>query len=252
MSERLRRDLGLRNPGLEVLNDRFIAAAAGVKILTYFEIQRTDLKILFTNSRDGETLTYICRILVDRRSARLSTADPPAEDEEIAALNTTHIGAPKFTNERNIHDRFLEKITDLIQNFNAEDRMAYLTLGSNIMANTFVDVHQFYQSEVNGDIALMKIWSERPSLKTFFEIGPTKCLEMKLRGLGRIDSSTNRPLDPSSKSMPKITVALASKTENEVLPKKNAINTPPFPVISEFPNDVGASCRFFFLKAYFS
>lgn len=180
MPQRLRQDLSLRNPYLEGLNDIFVNAAIGVKIYSYIETQDTELEVLTTTNAEGENLISVGLTVVDGRSARLSTADLPIEDELVVELNTTHSGAPRFK-DQDVFEHFVSQLDALICNFSADDCNAYQELTTSIMTNVKVDIHQFHQVFTDKEPgASMKVWSEYPSLKTFFDQGPTKCLKKRL------------------------------------------------------------------------
>lgn len=221
MPRRLRQEFSLKNRDLELLNYRFAVTAHGVKVYSYVESQNTNLQVLSTSDSAGETLTSIGLCIVDGRSAKLSTPDIPVEDEEVIPLNSTHAGAPRFSNEDLLYSLFIGELNSLIQGFSADERAAYQALSSNIMTNIKVDIHQFYESGNEGEPTSMRVWSEHPSLKSFFDLGPTACLSRRLDKLGHerngLPNGISKPKIEIEKAAPTISVALAP-TNNHHLP----------------------------------
>lgn len=183
MSENLRHDFLLRNTDLETLNYKFAVRVAGIKIYSYVESSDTNLVVLSTNDTEGETLTTVKLNIVDSRSGKLSTSEVPVEDEEVIQLNTTHVGTPRFLGEDTLHCYYIDEIANLVKGSCAEERAAYLALNNDIMTGTEVDVHQFYEVGSKGGPKSMKILSAHPSLRTFLDMGPTKCMDERLRGM---------------------------------------------------------------------
>lgn len=175
MSETLRNDFLLRSKDLETLNYRFAVNVVGVKIYSYVESDDTNMAVLSTNHSGGETLTTIRQCVVDSRSGKLGTSEVPMEDEEVIQLSTTHVGAPRFTDEDTLYGIFIDEITSFVKGFSAEERAAYHALNNDIMTGTEVDVHQFYVVGTHGEQGLMKILTAHPSLQTFLELGPSRC-----------------------------------------------------------------------------
>lgn len=181
MSENLRHDFLLRNTDLETLNYKFAVRAVGVKIYSYVESNDTDLVVLSTNDTGGETLTKVRLCIVDSRSGKLSTPEVPIEDEEVIQLDTTHVGAPRFLGEDTLYGYYVDEIATFVKGFSAEERAASHALNNDIMTKIEVDVHQFYEVSNQGGPGSMKILSAHPCLRTFLEIGPSKCMEERLR-----------------------------------------------------------------------
>ena len=184
MSERLREDFSLRNPDRERLNYEFAVAAIGIKIYSYVETHDTRLEVLSTIDTSGESVVDVALCIVDSRSAKLGSADVPVEEEDPVELNCTHTGAPRFTKEPGLKGLLIDELTSFVQSFSVEERAAYDTLNASILRDLKVDIHQFYQTGVKGDLASTKILTSQPSLRDFFAIGPTKCLERRLDKAG--------------------------------------------------------------------
>ena len=226
MPPRLRQDFSLKSSYLEGLNDIFVNAAVGVKIYNYIETQETQLEVLTTlatTDAEGEHLISVSLTVVDRQSARLSTADLPIEEEVVFELNTTHSRAPRL-NGPDVFDRFAVELDTLIRNFSADECNAYQELSTSIMSDVTVDIHQFYQTSTeNEPAASMKVWSEYPSLKAFFDQGPTKCLKKRLQRFGDVERPlTNGIPNPKIEiepAAPTIKIALVPDTEDTSSPK---------------------------------
>ena len=184
MSEKLRDDFSLHNMDRERLNYEFAVAAIGIKIYSYVETHDTQLEVLSTIDTSGESVVDVGLCIVDSRSAKLGSADVPVEDEEVVDLSCTHTGAPKFTKEPGLRDLLIEELTYFLQSFSVEERTAYDALSASILRDVKVDVHQFYQTGVKGDLASTKILTGHPSLRDFFDVGPSKCLERRLDKAG--------------------------------------------------------------------
>ena len=193
----------------------------GVKIYSYVETTDTNLLVLSRNDDGGEILTTIRLCIVDSRSGKLSSPEAPFEDEEIIQLNTTHVGAPRFTDEDTLYSFYIEEITEFVKGFSAEERNLHHALNHDIMTNTEVDVHQFYQVGTQGEPGSIKIITAHPSLQTFLEIGPTKCMEERLRGDQGNESIRNGSVKPAiefrpaSEPAPTLTV---TTVENDEVP----------------------------------
>ena len=181
MSETLRNDFTLRNNDLENLTNKFALNAVGLKIYSYVEISDTWLMVP-TNDTSGETLIPIRECVVDSRSGKLGTPELPFEDEEVIPLNTTHVGAPVFTDEDVLYGYYLDEITDFVKRFSAVERAAYHALNHDIMTGTVVEVHQFYLVGRQGQLQSVKILTAHPSLRKFLDQGPAKCMRQRLQG----------------------------------------------------------------------
>lgn len=207
MSENLRHDFLLRNTDLETLNYKFAVRVVGVKIYSYVESSDTDLIVLSTNDSGGETLTTVRLCIVDSRSGKISTAEVPIEDEEVIQLNTTHVGTPRFVGEETLYEYYIDEIASFVKGFSAKESAAYHALNDDIMTGTEVDVHQFYEVDKEGGLGSMKILSARPCLRTFLEIGPSRCMDERLRGM-----DTEETPQSNGSIRPTIEVRPASKT----------------------------------------
>lgn len=188
MSENLRHDFLLRNTELETLNYKFAVRVVGVKIYSYVESSDTNLIVLSTNDSGGETLTTVRLCIVDSRSGKLSTSEVPIEDEEVIQLNTTHVGTPRFLGEDTLYDYYIDEITTFVKGFSVEESAAYHALNNDIMTGIEVDVHQFYEVDRQGGPGSMMILSTHPCLQTFLEIGPSRCMDDRLRGIDTEDT----------------------------------------------------------------
>ncbi|KAL6715262.1 hypothetical protein ACLMJK_007526 [Lecanora helva] len=220
MSEALRNDLSLRNTDLETLNYRFAVRAVGIKIYSYVETKDTNLTVLSTGDIGGETLTAIRLCIVDSRSGKLKTPEVPIEDEEVISLNTTHIGAPRFTGEDTLYTYYIEELAAFVKDFSAEDRAAYHDLNNDIMTRIEVDIHQFYDFSAQNGPGSMKIFSANPNLRKFLDVGPKQCMEERRQGMEGIDeyqsdgsirpSIALRPAtEPSEPTAPSLTITTA-------------------------------------------
>lgn len=196
MSERLRGDFSLRNPDKEHLNYgerlnyEFVAVAAlGIKIYSYVETKDTQLNVLSTIDTSGESVVDIGMCIVDSRSAKLSSSDVPVEKEDVMELNCTHTGVPRFTKEDSLKELLVEELVSFAGSFSIEERAIHDELKDSIMRDVKVEVHQFYQTGAKGDLASTKILTGRPSLKDFFEDGPSRCLDRRLDKAGTQERS---------------------------------------------------------------
>ena len=181
----------------------FAVSVFGVKIYSYVESADTDLLVLSKDDSGGEIPIPIRLCIVDSRSGKLSSPEAPFEDEEVIQLNTTHVGAPRFTDEDTLYSFYIDEITDFVKKFSAEERSLHHALNDDIMTNTEVDVHQFYVVGTEGEPGLMKIITAHPSLQDFLEIGPSKCMEARVRGSDQVDeSSRNGSVKPAIELRP--------------------------------------------------
>ena len=173
-----------------------------MKIYSYVESTDTNLVVLSTNDVGGETLTTVRLCVVDSRSGRLSSPEAPFEDEEFIQLNTTHVGAPRFLDEDTLYSFYIDEITSFVKDFSPEERHLHHALNHDIMTNTEVDVHQFYVVGTQREPSI-KILTAHPSLQTFLEIGPSKCMEARVRGSDHVDqSSRNGSASPAIQLRP--------------------------------------------------
>ena len=174
-----------------------------MKIYSYVESTDTELAVLSTNDLGGETLTTIRLCIVDSRSGKLSSPEAPFEDEEFIQLNTTHVGAPRFTEENTLYSFYIDEITEFVKGFSADERKLHHALNEDIMTNTEVDVHQFYVVGTQGEPGSMKIMTAHPSLQTFLEIGPSKCMEARVRGTDQVNEGRrNGSVRPATELRP--------------------------------------------------
>ena len=206
MSKNLRLDFLWRNTKLETLNYKFAIRAVGVKIYSYVESSDTSLKVLTTNNSGHETLTTVRRCIVDSFSGKLSTSEVPVEDEEVIQLNTTHIGTPRFQGEDILYGYYIDEITISVKRFSAEERAAYHALDDDVMTQTKVDIHQFYEFGSRAGTESLKIMSAYPCLRTFLEIGPSRCIDERLQGL-----DTEETFESNTSRRPRIEFRLASE-----------------------------------------
>jgi len=217
MAERLRQDFSLQSPHRELLNYKFAVAAMGIKIYSYVEKQDTTLHVLSTIDTGGESIVEVNLCVVDNRSAKLGNADVAVEEEEVIDLNTTHIGAARFTKEETQRDLYVDELVHFLKGFSVEERSDYDKLNNDIRNDVKMDVHQFYRTGAKGEPASTKIITSHPSLKLFFDIGPSECLRRRLETGKKGDELSNgvpnpetRIRHPSGPVNPTIKVALVS------------------------------------------
>ena len=222
MSERLREDFSLGNSDRELLNYEFARRAVGIKIYSYVETHDTRLEVLSTIDTSGESVVHVGFCIVDSRSAKLGSADVPVEEEDPVELNCTHTGAPRFTEEQGLKGLLIDELTSFVKSFSVEDSAAYDTLNASIQNDLKVDIHQFYQADVKADQPYTKILSCQPSLRDFFDIGPTKCLERRLDKAGAKERTM---VNGSSK--PSIKIRHPSEPEQPVIKLDRAASDGP-------------------------
>ena len=171
--------------------------------------------VLSKDASGGEIPIPIRLCIVDSRSGKLESPEAPFEDEEVIQLNTTHVGGPRFADEDTLYSFYIDEITEFVKGFSAEERSLHHALNHDIMTNTEVDVHQFYVVGAQGEPGSMKIMTAHPSLQTFLEIGPSKCMEARVRGDQVDEGSRNgsvKPaieLRPASEPAPTLTITSA-------------------------------------------
>lgn len=224
MSERLREDFSLGNSDRELLNYEFARCAVGIKIYSYVETHDTRLEVLSTIDTSGESVVHVGFCIVDSRSAKLGSADVPVEEEDPVELNCTHTGAPRFTEEQGLKGLLIDELTSFVKSFSIEDSAAYDTLNASIQNDLKVDIHQFYQADVKSDQAYTKILSCQPSLRDFFDIGPTKCLERRLDKAGAKERTMG-----NGSSKPSIKIRHPSEPDQPVIKLDRAASDGPKP-----------------------
>ena len=220
MSENLRHDFRLGNMELETLNYKFAIRVVGVKIYSYVESSVTSLVILSVNDSGAETSMTVRSCIVDCRSGKLSTSEVPVEDEEVIPLNTTHVGTSRFQDEDVLYGYYIDEITTIVKGFSAEERATYLALNNDIMTRTEVDIHQFddfYDVDSGGETKSVKILSAHPCLRTFLEIGPSRCMDERLQGI-----NTEETFQSNRSRRPGIEITSASEP---AAPTRTAITT---------------------------
>lgn len=196
MSERLRDDFSLRSPDLEDLNYKFaLSSVVGMKIHSYVESADTFLDVLSADDSGGESRTVIRVYIVDSRSGGLGTSEAPVEEEDVVKVNTTHVGLPRFTNQDAQYEIYLREITKLVQDYRPEERFEFQRMNKHIMTGIKVDVHQFY-----GEQGSIQILSTHPTLESFLELGPARCMEERIRGQDK-DVQPASPPPPPRPSM---------------------------------------------------
>lgn len=220
----------------QALNHRFAVSVFGVKIYSYVESTDTNLLVLSKDDSGGEALIPIRLCIVDSRSGKLSSPEAPFEDEEVIQLNTTHVGAPRFADEDALYSFYIDEITDFVQDFSADERRLHHAMNRDIMTNTEVDVHQFYAVGTQGETGSIKIITAHPSLQTFLEIGPSKCMEARVRGTEQVNqSSSNGSVRPaiefrpaSEPAAPTLTITSVESDETS----SDASRADPYPKLS--------------------
>ena len=65
----------------------------------FIETRDTQLKVLVGEETGGEYLTKVNLLLVDDRSATMTTSDVLIEEEEIIKMNTNHVGLARFADD---------------------------------------------------------------------------------------------------------------------------------------------------------
>jgi hypothetical protein len=180
MSEKLRSQLVLSHIDLEHLNDKFCSGPTlGIQVSSYVETEETELEIL--TEAEGESLTSVLINVVDPQSAELATPNAPME-EDIFYMRANHISIAALANDASIKKALIEDVNAVIRSTNSLERAAHHDLLAQIMNDTNVYVHQFYQGENPSNTATIKIWTEKASLQSFLDSGPSQIL---LRRLGR-------------------------------------------------------------------
>ena len=220
MPERLRQSFSLQSPNRELLNYKFAHAAIGVRIYSYVEKLDTELSVLSTIESGGESVVEVNQCVVDNRSAKLGNADVAVDEEEVVDLNVNHIGCARFTKETSLRDLYIDEIVFFLKSSSAEERAAYDNLNTSIQRDLKVDVHQFYQPGGRGQSASTKILTGHPSLRDFFEFGPSECLRRRLLTGKKGQSLANgvpkpaiKVRHPSEPENPIIKVAPPSSTD---------------------------------------
>lgn len=216
MAERLRQDFSLKSPQREPLNHKFAVIAMGIKIFSYVEKQDTKLHVLSAFDTGGESIVEVNLCVVDNRSAKLGNAGVPVEEEQVIELNTTHIGAARFTKEETLSKLYVDELVLFLEGFSIEERSAYDKLNNDIINDVKMDVHQFYRTGTKGEPAT-KIITGHPSLKFFLDHGPSECLRRRLETGKQGNTLSNgvskpeiRVRHPSGTGHPTIQVAPAS------------------------------------------
>ncbi|MCJ1293387.1 hypothetical protein MMC34_004941 [Xylographa carneopallida] len=198
MSEHLQADFALDNPDLEAGNHRFGAASLGIKIWNFIETRDTQLKVLVGEETGGEYLTKVNLLLVDDRSATMTTSDVLIEEEEIIKMNTNHVGLARFADDNGLRTDFCEDLKAYIKSTSAQDRAAHHALITSIMT-VKVDVHQFYKMEVASDARALLVWSVQPTLQDYLDLGPSECLKTRLHPTTDNGHDTNGTIKPNIK-----------------------------------------------------
>jgi hypothetical protein len=211
MAGRLRQDFSLQSPHRELLNYKFAVAAMGIKIYSYVEKQDTKLHVLSTIDTGGESIVEVNLCVVDNRSAKLGNADVPVEEEEVIEMNTTHIGAARFTKEETLRKLYVDELVLFLEGFSIEERSAYDKLNNDILNDVKVDVHQFYRTGAKGEPASTKIITGHPSLKFFLDYGPSECLRRRLETGKKGGTSSN------GVSKPEIRIRHPSEPGNPII-----------------------------------
>ncbi|MCJ1473686.1 hypothetical protein MMC13_002337 [Lambiella insularis] len=180
MSEHLQAEFALQHPELEAGNHRFGAASLGIKIWNYIETKDTQLKVLVSAEGGGEFLTKVNLLVVDDSSAKMTTAEVLIEEEDVHYMNTNHVGLARFADDHGLRSDFCEDLKAYIKSTSAQDRATHHALTTSIMTDIKVDVHQFYAMDVDSDAIAMGVWSVRPNLQDYLELGPDECLKTRL------------------------------------------------------------------------
>ena len=200
----------MQNPDREALNFRFAVAAMGMKIYSYVETHDTKLEVLSANDSDGEQITYVNFQLVDVRSAKLSSSAVPVE-EEVIHLDTNHVGTPRFMDAGVLRELFINELMMFINGFNANAWADYDNLTEDILKSVNVDIHQFYQTGASGEVAAIRILRGKPSLKHFFQFGPTECLKRRIASDNPANLDLKSPTPPKANGAPAIEVRKSSE-----------------------------------------
>ena len=65
----------------------------------FIETRDTQLKVLVSEETGGEYLARVNLLVVDDRSATMTTSDVLIEEEEIHKMNTNHVGLARFADD---------------------------------------------------------------------------------------------------------------------------------------------------------
>ncbi|MCJ1421829.1 hypothetical protein MMC32_008196 [Xylographa parallela] len=199
MSEHLQADFALDNPDLEAGNHRFGAASLGIKVWNFIETRDTQLKVLVGEETGGEYLAKVNLLIVDDRSATMTTSDVLIEEEEIKKMNTNHVGLARFADDNALRTDFCEDLKAYIKSTSAQDRAAHHFLTTSIMTDVKVSVHQFYKMEVASDARALLVWSVQPTLQDYLDLGPSECLKARLHPATENGHHTNGNVKPNIK-----------------------------------------------------
>ena len=200
----------MQNPERETSNFRFTVEAIGIKIYSYVETRDTKLEVLSVNDSEGEQITYVNFQLVDIRSAKLSSAAEPLE-EEVIHLDTNHVGTPKFMDAGVLRELFLTELTMFIHNFNANAWADYDKLTEDIKKSIQIDIHQFYQTGAQGEAAVIRILRGKPSLKDFYLFGPSECLRRRIASDNPVHFHLKSRTPPKANGAPAIEIRKSSE-----------------------------------------
>ena len=112
-----------------------------MKIYSYTETHDTRMKGLSADDSQGEQIIYVNSQVVDSKSAKLSSAAVPVE-EEIVQLDTDHIGLPKFQDAPTLRELFVGELDMFVRNFKEAQWVANDNLTQDILKEVKVDIHK--------------------------------------------------------------------------------------------------------------
>ncbi|KAL9107404.1 MAG: hypothetical protein Q9227_007688 [Pyrenula ochraceoflavens] len=176
MSDELRKSFAINHLSLSQIDNKFKALSADLRIFSFYETVDTELLLTPTTDPSAQPTPFRAPI-TSIRSAILDL-----ENELEIPLPCTHVGTATFQGVADpTSGRFLKELKADI------DASVVLSRKDNYKMDVddqvVVEVNGFYEDTALGisSTSPLNLWSTRRSLRDFLRLGPSRCLEARLR-----------------------------------------------------------------------
>ncbi|KAF2456327.1 hypothetical protein BDY21DRAFT_422183 [Lineolata rhizophorae] len=195
LNARLRRELSTENAArLERQVLEFSPLALSIrKIWSFVEARDSEVEVPAEKGPDGEK-RLVKTLVVDGRSATLSSASSIIGSEEVVTVNSTHADLCRFGDDPNsfAYKEYIAELKRLIEELQCGDHRGLTWLEEALK----VDIHSFYEDKKPTTDSMIKVFSVVSPLHDLLKRGPEVCLR---KGFEELQNDPMRALSGGSR-----------------------------------------------------